>query len=733
MSEASNEHCELTGFVEHIIYRNDENGYTVLSLDSDITVTGIFPQISEGESLRLWGIFVFHSVYGEQFKCESFEIITPESEDEIRRYLASGAIPGIGAGLAGRIVEKFHERTFEIMEYEPERLAEVRGISEKKAIAIADVFLEKTRDRAAILYLMKYGIKNNLAVKIYKYYGSKIYQVIENNPYRMAEDIKGVGFKIADDIANKTGIRYDQEYRTKSGILFVLNQNSLIGHTYLPYDSLLNQCKNLLNTEKSIIEAALMTLSIEKKIIIRGERIYLSYFYKMEEGCASMLLGLNIPFPEDKKFAERFNTDLDIEQRNAVSISATNGVTVLTGGPGTGKTTTIKAMIEYFTGIGLDIVLCAPTGRAAKRMTESTGVEAMTVHRLLEVKRGVDNDSDSTNIFLRGEDYPIETDVIIIDEASMMDIILFYHLLKAIPLDTRLILVGDANQLPSVGPGNVLRDIINSECFPVVRLTKIFRQEKRSDIVINAHKIQNDEDIVLSNESCDFFFLKRETSQSVISTVLTLIKKKLPAYVESSEGEIQVLTPTRKGKLGVESLNITLQEYLNPRDGSIEEQGFGDRIFRVRDKVMQTKNNYQMPWRILGEHEHVIEEGIGVFNGDIGIIRNINSFAKLITVEFDDGRVVDYPFNQADELEHAFALTVHKSQGSEYPAIVIPLLNVPRMLMNRNLIYTAITRAKKCVVIVGDEEIFKAMVKNNSILYRYSGFCDAIIWQNHKS
>ena len=445
-----------------------------------------------------------------------------------------------------------------------------------------------------------------------------------------------------------------------------------------------------------------------------------------------MLLGLNISFNKDEVFGQSLNGDLDSEQSRAVSTSACNGVTVLTGGPGTGKTTTIKAMIEYFTGIGLEVVLCAPTGRAAKRMTESTGMEAMTIHRLLEVKKGADNDSEDTNIFLRGENYPIEADVIIVDEASMVDIILFYHLLKAVPLDTRLILVGDANQLPSVGPGNVLKDIIHSERFPVVKLTRIFRQEKRSDIVINAHKIQNDEDIVLSNESYDFFFLKRDTPQSVISTLLTLIKKKLPNYVESPEGEIQVLTPARKGLLGVESLNITLQEYLNPDSREKEEQGFGERIFRTGDKVMQIKNNYQMPWRILDENEHIQDEGIGVFNGDIGVIKGINSYVRIITVEFDDKRIADYPFNQAEELEHAFALTVHKSQGSEYPAIVIPLLNVPRMLMNRNLIYTAITRAKKCVVIVGDEEIFRAMIKNNSILNRYSGLCDSILQQTEE-
>lgn len=735
MSDNTNKEEEITGFVDHIIYNNEENGYTVLVLDNDITVTGTFPTINEGENLKLWGNFVFHDVYGEQFKCNSFEVIIPTDIDDIRRYLGGGSIKGIGPSLAKRIVDKFGERTFEIMENEPERLAEVKGISDRKARDIADVVLEKTRDRSAILYLLKFGIKNNLAIKIYKYYGSKIYHIIENNPYRLAEDIKGIGFKIADEIAKRTGITYDSQYRIKSGLIYLLNHNSQAGHTYVPIDILINQGTQMLSEDESEIDRAIMQLSIEKKVVIRGDKVYLSFFYMMENESASMMRGLNVSFSEDEEFVQkfinnrRFNEDivLDDSQNKAVHTAATKGVTVITGGPGTGKTTVIRIIIEYFEALGENVVLCAPTGRAAKRITESTGKDAMTIHRLLEVKGVSDDSNDNSSIFTRGADYPIDGDVIIVDEASMVDITLFYCLLRAIPLNTRIILVGDADQLPSVGPGNVLKDIIDSNCFDVVRLTNIFRQEQRSDIVINAHKIQAGETIELDNDSKDFFFLKRDNSTDIIKTALTLIKNKLPSYVNAHESEIQVLTPQRKGNLGVISLNSSLQVYLNPKSSKKNEHNFGERIIRVGDKVMQIKNNYQIPWRVEGDNGFIIEEGLGVFNGDMGVVTWINEFAKTITVEFDDKKIVDYPFAQIDEIEHAFAVTVHKSQGSEYPAVIIPLQNVPHMLMNRNLIYTAITRAKKCVVLIGDELVFRRMVENDTALKRYTGFKEALL------
>lgn len=729
---------ELTGFVDHIIFRNDENGYTVLLLDGDITVTGVFPSINEGESLRMWGEYVFHAVYGEQFNCHSFEIIIPSDEDDIRRYLSSGVIKGIGPALANRIVDKFHEKTLDIMENEPERLAEIKGISENKARDISELVLEKTRDRAAILYLMRFGIKNTTAMKIYKYYGQKIYVVMENNPYKLSEDIKGIGFKMADEIAKKTGIRYDEDNRNKSGILYILGQNSLRGHTYILHDNLIEQCVNLLDAQVDTLKANLMQLSIDKKIIIRGEKIYLYYYYKMEAECASMLLGLDVSFDKDDDYVDRFlqkeekdmNMPLDEYQKRAVHTAAKKGVFVLTGGPGTGKTTTIRTIIEYFEGIDCMVSLCAPTGRAAKRMTESTGREAMTIHRLLEVTGGTeDDDLSNERMFLRGRDYPLESDVVIVDEASMVDIFLLYSLLKAVPLETRLILVGDMDQLPSVGPGNVLKDIIESDKFSVVRLINIFRQKERSDIVLNAHRIQNKEYIDLGAKSQDFFFLKRDDATSIIKTTLTLIRKKLPNYVQAQENEIQVLTPTRKGTLGVESLNKSLQQYLNPRENNKAEHQFGERIFREKDKVMQIKNNYQIPWRIENEFGYIEEEGLGIYNGDMGVIKSINEFAKIITIEFDDKKIVDYSFNQIDEIEHSFAVTVHKSQGSEYPAVIIPLFNVPRMLMNRNLIYTAITRARRLVVLIGEENIFRQMVENDTVLKRYSSLKEMLMGQ----
>lgn len=735
MSDNTNTEEEITGFVDHIIFNNEENGYTVLVLDNDITVTGMFPTINEGENLKLWGNFVFHDVYGEQFKCNSFEVIIPTDVDDIRRYLGGGSIKGIGPSLAKRIVDKFAERTFEIMENEPERLAEVKGISERKAREIADIVLEKTRDRSAILYLLKFGINNNQAIKIYKYYGTKIYSVIENNPYRLAEDIKGIGFKIADDIASRTGITYNSQHRIKSGIIYLLRQNSQAGHTYVPVDILTKQSIQMLSENETEIDRAIMQLSIEKKVIIREERVYLSIFYKREVESASMLRGLDISFSEDTEYVNRFldkrkeekDLVLDEQQNKAVHTSATRGVTVITGGPGTGKTTVISIIIEYFEALGQNVVLCAPTGRAAKRITESTNRDAMTIHRLLEIKVNSDEDNENYSMFIRGVDYPIDGDVIIVDEASMVDITLFHALLRAIPLGARMVLVGDSDQLPSVGPGNVLKDIIESNCFEVVRLTNIFRQEHRSDIVINAHKIQNGENIILDNDSKDFFFLKRDNSTDIIKTALTLIKNKLPSYVGAKESDIQVLTPQRKGNLGVIALNSSLQVYLNPKDSKKSEVLFGNRIMRVGDKVMQIKNNYQTSWRIESEEGYVQEEGLGVFNGDVGVISWINEFAKTITVEFDDKKIVDYPYGQIDELEHAFAVTVHKSQGSEYPAVIIPLQNVPQMLMNRNLIYTAITRAKKCVVIIGDEQTFRKMVTNDTVLKRYTGLKDALI------
>jgi len=728
----------IKGYVDHIIYRNTENGYTVLVLiceEEELTCVGIFSDIVEGENIEAKGEFTEHPVYGRQFKVSSFEEKAPEDEVAIERYLGSGAIKGIGLALAARIVRRFKKDTFRIIEEEPERLAEVKGISERKAREIADQVNAKKDLRQAMIFLQQYNISTTLAVKIYNYYGSRIYGVLKENPYQMADDIEGVGFKTADEIARRAGIRTDSDFRIRSGILYALLQATAEGHTYLPMEELTQRTSQLLEIDGEYIEKHYMNLAIDRKIIMRQKenqtQIYAASFFHMEANTAAMLKQLdvsyNVPDAEIEKRIKRIekqtNIELDEQQIWAVKEAVRNGLLVITGGPGTGKTTTINTIIRYFEMEGMDIFLGAPTGRAAKRMSETTGFEARTIHRMLEVNGG----AEGTGGFERNEKNPLETDVIIIDEMSMVDITLMHALLKAVLAGTRLILVGDVNQLPSVGPGCVLKDIIDSNQFHTVKLNKIFRQASTSDIIVNAHKINNGEDVVLDNKSMDFFFLKRYEADKIINVTLQLIKQKLPKFVDATEYDIQVLTPTRKGLLGVENLNTVLQKYLNPADSSKREKEHGGTIFREGDKVMQIKNNYQLEWEIRSKYGLCIDKGTGVFNGDTGIIEEINYFAETLTVSFDEGRMVEYPFKLLEELELAYAITIHKSQGSEYPAVVIPLFQGPRMLMNRNLIYTAVTRAKKCVTIVGDDEVFAAMVENNSQLKRYSGLYDRLI------
>ena len=721
----------IKGYVDHIIYRNTENGYTVLVLiceEEELTCVGVFSDIVEGENIEAKGEFTEHPVYGHQFKVSSFEEKAPEDEIAIERYLGSGAIKGIGLALAARIVRRFKKDTFRIIEEEPERLAEVKGISERKAMEIADQVNAKKDLRQAMIFLQQYGISTTLAVKIYNYYGSKIYSVLKENPYQMAEDIEGVGFKTADEIASRVGIRTDSDFRIRSGILYVLLQATSEGHTYLPMEELTLRTSQLLEIDGAHIEKHYMNLAIDRKIMMRQKenltQIYAASFYHMEANTAAMLKQLDVSYDvKDEEIEKRIkriekqtNIQLDEQQLCAVKEAVRNGLLIITGGPGTGKTTTINTIIRYFEMEGMDIFLGAPTGRAAKRMSETTGFEARTIHRMLEVNGGV----EGTGGFERNEKNPLETDVIIIDEMSMVDITLMHALLKAILAGTRLILVGDVNQLPSVGPGAVLKDIIESNQFHTVKLNKIFRQASTSDIIVNAHKINNGEEVSLDNKSMDFFFLKRYEADKIINVTLQLIKQKLPKFVDATEYDIQVLTPTRKGLLGVERLNTVLQMYLNPEDSSKREKEHGGIIFRERDKVMQIKNNYQLEWEIRSKYGLCIDKGTGVFNGDTGIIEEINYFAETMTVSFDEGRMVEYPFKLLDELELAYAITIHKSQGSEYPAVVIPLFQGPRMLLNRNLIYTAVTRAKKCVTIVGDDEVFRTMVHNTAQLKRYS-------------
>ena len=735
----------VEGCVEKIVFRNEDNGYTVLTLVEDgeeITCVGTFQYIGEGESVEAEGDYIAHPTYGEQFRVSRYEIKAPEDTMAIERYLASGAVKGIGAVMAARIVKRFKKDTFRIIEEEPERLTEVKGISQKKAMEIADQLQEKKDMRAAMIFLQQYGITSSLAVKIYNQYGPELYTVLKNNPYRLADDISGVGFRIADEIAMRAGIRADSDFRIRSGILYSLMRASSAGHVYLPMDELTAYTGRLLQVELDSIEKHVMDLAMDKKVVIKAEEskaqegrtlIYTAAYYYMELNSARLLHDLNIeadiPEQEIEKKLSVIEKDAEIEldelQRRAVIEAVKHGLTVITGGPGTGKTTTINAIIKYIEEEYLEVLLAAPTGRAAKRMTEATGCEAKTIHRLLELNGG-SSEATGNAVFERNEQNPLEADVIIIDEMSMVDISLMHALLKAINIGTRLILVGDVNQLPSVGPGNVLKDIIRSEEFPVVCLTKIFRQATQSDIVVNAHKINRGESVTLDNHSKDFLFLKRDDVNVIISVIITLIQKKLPNYVNARALDIQVLTPMRKGQLGVERLNVILQQYLNPPARDKREKELAGGLFREGDKVMQIKNNYQLEWELRSGQGITVERGSGIFNGDMGVIRTINEFSELITVEFDEGRFVEYSYKQLEELELAYAITIHKSQGSEYPAVILPLLTGPQLLMNRNLLYTAVTRAKKCVCLVGSTDTFYEMVENQREQKRYSGLCDRI-------
>lgn len=727
----------LAGYVEHIIYRNVDNGYTVLNLvsgEDEITCVGIFSAIAEGENIEARGEYTEHPTYGQQFKVASFEEKAPEDEEAIERYLGSGAIKGIGLAMAARIVRRFKEDTFRIIEEEPERLAEIKGISNRKALEIASQVNEKRDLRQAMIFLQQYGITMNLAVKVYQAYGQDVYNIIRENPYQLADDIDGVGFRTADEIAARVGIRMDSDFRVRSGILYTLLQASGEGHTYLPETELTPRASRLLNVTPEQVEKQYMDLAIERKIILKQledqTQIYAASFYYMEANTATMLKRLNVSYDvSDAEIEQRIRgiekksgMTLDEHQVTAVKEAVRNGLLVITGGPGTGKTTTINTIIRYFELEGLEIFLAAPTGRAAKRMSETTGFEARTVHRMLELNGG----AEGSGGFERDESNPLEADVIIVDEMSMVDISLMCSLLKAISVGTRLILVGDVNQLPSVGPGSVLRDIIQSHACNVVMLTKIFRQASTSDIIVNAHKINHGEEVALDNKSMDFFFLKRYDADVIINVVLQLIKQKLPKFVDASPYDIQVLTPMRKGLLGVERLNGILQRYMNPPANDKVEKEYGSTVFREGDKVMQTKNNYQLAWEIRTKYGLTVDKGLGIFNGDMGIIRQINDFAEQMIIEFDEGRMVEYPYKLLDELELAYAITIHKSQGSEYPAVVIPLLSGPMMLMNRNLLYTAVTRARKCVTLVGNEVTFQQMIQNTSQQKRYSGLCDRL-------
>lgn len=740
----------IEGFVDHIIFQNPDNGYTVLELtveNGDCILVGMLKGIGQGDTLRAEGEYTEHPLYGIQFKASTYQTILPKDAAGMERYLASGAIRGVGMALAKRIVRQFGTDTFRVIEEEPERLTEVRGISERIAQDISAQMEEKRDMREAFIYLQQFGISNALAVKIYNTYENALYGILRENPYRLAEDIDGIGFRIADEIAAKIGIHTDSDYRIRSGLLYVLMQAVQEGHLFLPSGLLLDRAEALLAVGREHMEPQLGNLAMEKKIVMKKSadndevRVFASAYYYAELNCARMLAQLNLPVEgeegllpaQEAEIKKRIGEitaaeglELEELQEKAVTECIKNGLFILSGGPGTGKTTTINTIIRYFEAERMELLLAAPTGRAAKRMTEATGYEARTIHRMLELNGALSEEGGRHVRFERNESNPLEADVIIIDEMSMVDINLLQALLKAVMPGTRLVLVGDVDQLPSVGPGQVLSDLIKSEAFQTVVLEKIFRQAKESDIVLNAHRIHAGEEPVLDNKSKDFFFLERNDVNVIYKHMIQLILEKLPRYVDATPYDIQVLTPMRKGKLGVETLNGILQQYLNPPDGNKHECQTGDILFREGDKVMQIKNNYQLPWEVVSRYNIPIDQGMGIFNGDIGVIRTIDEYAREVVVEFDEHRRVTYPYSGLDEIELAYAVTIHKSQGSEYPAVIMPLLTGPHMLFNRNLLYTGVTRAKSCVTILGSRATLSEMVDNNRENQRYTGFLDQI-------
>lgn len=730
----------IKGYVDHFLYYNESNTYGVLELDTeddDVICTGRFPGLTEGETIEVSGEWVDHPTYGVQLKVLNYEIIEPTDILDMERYLASGAIKGIGPSTAKKIIKHFGEDTFRIIEEEPERLSEIKGITERKAISIATQMSERHELRNVVMFMQKYGISNSMAIKLYDEYGSQIKSIILNNPYKLAREVNGIGFKRADEIAAKTGVKLDSEFRIQCGIIHCLKEASTDGHTYLPREELIRSAYELLGVCESDIERQLDELKIERQLIeVKSEdrlNIYLTEYYQIEKNCAVKLLTLarysdRISASELDREIKSIESELDIElhdlQREAVVKALSEGLFILTGGPGTGKTTTIKSIISGLERRNLRFVLAAPTGRAAKRMSETTGYEASTIHRLLSIKHNPEERADA--YFEMNEDNPLDVDAVIIDEASMVDIFLFNSLLKAISPGCKLIIVGDSNQLPSVGPGQVLKDMLDSGVCPNVELKYIFRQSNESHIVTYAHMINNGEQIDFTTKYEDFFLLKRDNYEEIRQALLYLICEKLPKHFNTSPMQIQVLTPMKKGALGVWELNRILQEYINPPSDKKVELEYGENIFRVGDKVMQTKNNYDMEWDIMSTYGISAQRGKGVFNGDIGIIDHINKPSRLIRITFDDGREAEYSYETLEELELAYAITIHKSQGSEYPVVIMPLLGGPRSLLYRNLLYTGVTRAKDCVVILGSENTVKEMIRCENENRRYTGLAARI-------
>ena len=730
---------EIEGNVSHIVFRSEETGYTVCSITDkgeEFTLVGSFSHISVSEKIKAKGRWKEHPVYGKQFSVEEYQLEVPDSLFGIEQYLASGAIKGIGKAIAARIVKKFKEDSLRIMEEEPERLAEIHGISMQKAMDIATNLSGQREQQDIFLLLQGYGISLNLSYKIYQHFQGETLQVLQENPYRIAEELEGVGFKKCDELAKKVGVEKESPFRMRAGINYTLLQGEWHGHCYLPFSILKREAERILEMPLEDLEEQLLELQLQGKVKVKGENVYRASIYYREMRVASRLLQLNVEEEEAHvdswekaidKLLDREKITLDPLQRKAVSLAASSGVLVITGGPGTGKTTTIKTILQLFTGQGKSIALAAPTGRAAKRMGEATNYPAKTLHRLLEYMGREDQEQEDRDfsLFQRNEENPLEYDVLIVDEMSMVDLYLMDALLRAVPVGCRLILVGDSEQLPSVGAGNVLKDIIASQCMKTISLKKIFRQAMESDIVVNAHKINQGIEPDLGKKSKDFFFIRGQEPKQILENIAILMKEKLPKYLSTDPLSIQVMSPQKKGLLGVENLNRFLQERLNPPGKNKPEYEGSGNIFRLGDKVMQIKNDYQLAWEIPGNFNLPIESGEGVFNGDIGKITEINAYQKTVTVFFEEKKVV-YSFQDLENLELAYAITIHKSQGSEYPAVLLPMYPGPKMLMSRNILYTAITRAKSCVCLLGHPKVFLEMLHNEQELKRYSGLAQQL-------
>ncbi|WP_270504270.1 ATP-dependent RecD-like DNA helicase [Paraclostridium sordellii] len=722
---------KIEGMISDIVFKNEDNGYVIAHLsneNNDAVIVGCMPTLTVGESIEVEGKWVNHKTYGTQFEVSSFMPVTPSSIEGIYVYLSSGMIKGIGEKMAKRIIDKFGVDTLDIIQNSPHRLSEVEGIGSKKIEQIAKSYEDNRELRNIIMQLSPYGITPNLCLKIYKKYKNKAVDVISRNPYKLAEDVRGIGFKVADKIAENLGIDKLSKDRIMQGILYSLNQSLASGHTYLPKDILVQESSKLLGVEKEYILDCILGLAYDQKIHIEKglgheNHIYLIPYYLSENGVCKQIIklaqsdfkDLNIDVEKEiEKVEEETGIKLANNQVLAVKEAIKSGLVVITGGPGTGKTTTINTIIKVFENNEQEVLLAAPTGRAAKRMSETSNKEAKTIHRLLEM--GYATDSEEL-VFLKDEEDPIKADVVIVDEVSMVDIVLMYSLLKAIKPGTRVILVGDSDQLPSVGAGNVLKDIIDSEVINVVRLNEIFRQAQESMIVVNAHRINQGLPLHLNVKGKDFFFIKKDTNEEILKEIVGLVSTRLPKFYNLDKlKDIQVLAPMRKGDLGVVNLNIELQKYLNKEEKYKVEETLQKRIFRVGDKVMQIKNNYTKKW----ETEDKSESGEGIYNGDIGYIYHIDKENKIIYVLFDQTKIVSYEYSELDELDHSFCTTIHKSQGSEFPAIVIPVTWAPPMLLNRNLLYTAVTRAKKLVVLVGDVKYLEYMIRNNKTNDRHS-------------